>query len=157
MRIAVIGLGDIATKAYLPLLTRMPNLELIFCTRNPEKLAVVASKYRIAETCRDYRELLKMNIDGVMIHTSSETHAAIATFFIEQHIPVFVDKPATLNFADYQKLHDLSEQKSVPFVCWLQSPLHSALEHAGGPRRSSSSHLAQTSTQSDRQSTGLHF
>lgn len=114
MRIAVIGLGDIATKAYLPLLTRMPNLELVFCTRNPEKLAAVASEYRIAETCRDYRELLKMNIDGVMIHTSSETHAAIATFFMEQCIPVFVDKPATLNFADYQKLHALSEQKSVP-------------------------------------------
>ncbi|MDD1781108.1 Gfo/Idh/MocA family oxidoreductase [Enterovibrio sp. ZSDZ35] len=114
MKIAVIGLGDIATKAYLPLLTRMPSLELVFCTRNPEKLAAVANEYRIAETCRDYRELITMNIDGVMIHTSSESHATIASFFMEQGIPVFVDKPATLNAAEYQKLHDLSEQTSVP-------------------------------------------
>ncbi|MGF1867444.1 Gfo/Idh/MocA family oxidoreductase [Enterovibrio norvegicus] len=114
MKIAVIGLGDIATKAYLPVLTRLPELELVLCTRNPEKLAAVAREYRIADTCRDYRELVHMNIDGVMIHTSSETHASIATFFIEQGVPVFVDKPAALNFADYQKLHDLAEQKSVP-------------------------------------------
>ncbi|OEE66314.1 hypothetical protein A1OO_11020 [Enterovibrio norvegicus FF-33] len=114
MRIAVIGLGDIATKAYLPLLTRMPALELVLCTRNPEKLAEVAREYRITETCRDYRALVNMNVDGVMIHTNSETHAPIATFFIEHGIPVFVDKPAALNFADYQTLHALSERQSVP-------------------------------------------
>lgn len=114
MKIAVIGLGDIATKAYLPLLSRMAGLKLVLCTRNPEKLAKVAGEYRIAQTCCDYRQLVEMNVDSVMIHTSSETHAAIATYFLERGIPVFVDKPATLNFADYQKLHDLSEQHSVP-------------------------------------------
>ncbi|MDD1796248.1 Gfo/Idh/MocA family oxidoreductase [Enterovibrio sp. ZSDZ42] len=114
MKIAIIGLGDIATKAYLPLLTRMSELDLVLCTRNPEKLAAVAREYRIAETCTNFRKLVEMNVDGVMIHTNSETHAPIATFFIEQGIPVFVDKPAALNFSDYQKLHDLAEQKSVP-------------------------------------------
>ncbi|WP_028021539.1 Gfo/Idh/MocA family protein [Enterovibrio calviensis] len=114
MKIAVIGLGDIATKAYLPLLTRMSDLDLVLCTRNPETLAAVAHEYRIAATCRDYRDLVDMNVDGVMIHTSSETHATIATFFIEQGIPVFVDKPAALKFADYKKLHDLAEEKAVP-------------------------------------------
>lgn len=92
----------------------------MLCTRNPEKLAKVAGEYRIAQTCCDYRELVDMNVDGVMIHTSSETHATIATYFLERGIPVFVDKPATLNFADYQKLHDLSEQHSVPCL-WVST------------------------------------
>ncbi|MEF1307816.1 gfo/Idh/MocA family oxidoreductase, partial [Vibrio owensii] len=34
MKIGIIGLGDIAQKAYLPVITQLPNVELVFCTRN---------------------------------------------------------------------------------------------------------------------------
>lgn len=114
MRIALIGLGDIATKAYLPVMSRMPGVELVLCTRNGEKLADIAREYRISDTCRDYRELAEMKIDGVMVHTSNETHVPISAFFLERSIPVFVDKPAALNVGDYKMLHDLAEQNGVP-------------------------------------------
>jgi len=39
MRVLVIGLGDIARKAYLPALTSIPGLELHLATRNAEVLA----------------------------------------------------------------------------------------------------------------------
>ena len=38
MRIGVIGLGNICEKAYLPVITAIEDVELIFCTRNEEKL-----------------------------------------------------------------------------------------------------------------------
>ena len=38
MRIGIIGLGDIAQKAYLPVLNEKEGIELVLCTRNKEKL-----------------------------------------------------------------------------------------------------------------------
>ncbi|MDF5607525.1 NAD(P)-binding domain-containing protein, partial [Vibrio parahaemolyticus] len=51
MKIGIIGLGDIAQKAYLPVITQLPNIELVFCTRNPNTLESLAKQYRISEIC----------------------------------------------------------------------------------------------------------
>lgn len=40
MKIAMIGLGDIAQKAYLPVLAQWPDIELVLCTRNPKVLGL---------------------------------------------------------------------------------------------------------------------
>ncbi len=49
MKVGVIGLGDIAQKAYLPVLTAGPGLELHLQTRTPATLARVAATYRIPD------------------------------------------------------------------------------------------------------------
>ncbi|MGB7996898.1 MAG: gfo/Idh/MocA family oxidoreductase, partial [Photobacterium halotolerans] len=49
MKIGVIGLGDIARKAYLPVLTQWPDLELVFCTRNADTLQQLARTHRIQD------------------------------------------------------------------------------------------------------------
>lgn len=59
MKIALIGLGDIAVKAHLPVLTQMENVEWVFCTRNPERLQQLAKKYHVKESYTDYRDLAK--------------------------------------------------------------------------------------------------
>lgn len=71
MKIGIIGLGDIAQKAYLPVITQRPDLELVFCTRNPALVTQLAQRYRISENCTDYRELLGYNVDAVMIHAAT--------------------------------------------------------------------------------------
>lgn len=38
MKVAMIGLGDIAQKAYLPVLAQWPDIELVLCTRNPKSI-----------------------------------------------------------------------------------------------------------------------
>ena len=42
MRIAMIGLGDIAQKAYLPLLASDERVTPLLCTRNPSVLEKLA-------------------------------------------------------------------------------------------------------------------
>lgn len=42
MKVGCIGLGDIAQKAYLPVLTTLPGVELHLQTRTPATLAAVA-------------------------------------------------------------------------------------------------------------------
>ncbi|MBA5764574.1 Gfo/Idh/MocA family oxidoreductase [Vibrio sp. 404] len=114
MRIAVIGLGDIATKAYLPILTQMEGIELVLCTRHEQVLTQLARKYRINAYCTDYRQLLNLNIDAVMIHSATSTHFDIASFFLNHAIATFVDKPLADNFQHVEKLYELAEKNASP-------------------------------------------
>lgn len=121
MRIAVIGLGDIAQKAYLPVLTQLSynvdgpkKLELIFCSRNANTLKNLSLQYRINSCFQDYRQLNKSNVDAVMIHSSTQSHPEIARYFLQQGIATFVDKPLANNAADCEKLYELAAQNNVP-------------------------------------------
>lgn len=80
MKIAMIGLGDIAQKAYLPVLAQLPDVELVLCTRNPKILGTLATRYRVRATCTDYRDVLQHGVDAVMIHAATDVHSTLATF-----------------------------------------------------------------------------
>ncbi len=114
MKIGIIGLGDIAQKAYLPIITQLENIELVFCTRNTVALASLAQQYRIAETCPDYQQLVNFGIDAVMIHAETSAHFQIAQYFLQQGIPTFVDKPLADNAEQVEKLYDISARTSQP-------------------------------------------
>ncbi len=114
MRIAIVGIGDIAQKAYLPILTQLNDVELIFCTRNNATLQKLALQYRVTTLYQDYRQLSKANIDAVMIHSSTVSHPEIAAYFLQQGIPTFVDKPLADNAFDCEKLYELAQAKQVP-------------------------------------------
>lgn len=58
MRIALIGLGDIAQKAYLPLLASDERVTPLLCTRSPSVLDKLARQYRIAECFTEVDALL---------------------------------------------------------------------------------------------------
>ncbi|WNO09261.1 Gfo/Idh/MocA family oxidoreductase [Teredinibacter sp. KSP-S5-2] len=115
MRIAMIGLGDIAQKAYLPLLACWKNIELVLCSRNEDVVRALASQYRIAEYVTDYRELIKKNIDAVTVHSSTESHFELASFFLENKIPVLIDKPIAYYLDEVKSLISLSKSKKVTF------------------------------------------
>ncbi len=55
-----------------------------------------------------------MNIDAVMIHTTSQSHFEIAHYFLNIGIAVFVDKPAAMLYSEYESLHNIAEKKSTP-------------------------------------------
>ena len=110
MKIGIIGLGDIAQKAYLPVMAQLEGIELVFCTRNLKTLTQLAQRYRVNEYCQDYRTLLNMQVDAVMIHAATQVHVEIAAFFLEQGIPTFVDKPLADSAEEVESLYQLAEQ-----------------------------------------------
>jgi virulence factor len=69
-RIAVFGLGDIAVKAYLPIVANHLQIEPILCTRNKENLIRIASQYRITETYANLDELIEAKPDAIMVHSA---------------------------------------------------------------------------------------
>lgn len=114
MKIALIGLGGIAQKAYLPFITHVQDVEWVLCTRNPQTLNQLAQKYHIKECYTDYKELIQANVDAVMIHSATSSHLELAQFFLSQGIATFVDKPLVDNGHDCERLYELSMSKQTP-------------------------------------------
>lgn len=83
MKIGIIGLGDIAQKAYLPVMTQLGQVQPVFCTRDPNTLAALSRQYRCEQICQDYKQLLTMNVDAVMIHAATSIHFELASFSLE--------------------------------------------------------------------------
>ncbi|WP_158119086.1 Gfo/Idh/MocA family protein [Vibrio metoecus] len=114
MKVAMIGLGDIAQKAYLPVLAQLPDVELILCTRNQHTLQTLATRYRVSVTCTDYRDVLQYGVDAVMIHAATDVHSTLAAFFLRLGIPTFVDKPLAASAQECENLYELAEKHHQP-------------------------------------------
>ncbi|HCE4528906.1 TPA: Gfo/Idh/MocA family oxidoreductase [Vibrio parahaemolyticus] len=114
MKIGIIGLGGIAQKAYLPVITQLPNVELVFCTRDAKTLSSLAQQYRIKESCQDYRQLPAFGVDAVMIHAATHVHFQIAEYFLKQSIPTFVDKPLADSAQQVEQLYEIAAIANQP-------------------------------------------
>lgn len=110
MRVAIIGLGDIATKAYLPILSVKEDIELVLCTRNTEVLKILSDKYKINECVETVDELIKLKIDAAIVSTHAVAHFEIAKKLIENNINVYVDKPISFNFEETKELTRLAKE-----------------------------------------------
>jgi len=113
MRIALVGLGDNAQKAYLPLAANHFNVCPILCTRNTQVLKRLAVQYRIDETYTDIIELIKNKPDAVMIHSSTQSHFELVSKLLDARIPVFVDKPLCYSLSETEVLLNLATQKQA--------------------------------------------
>lgn len=114
MRIGIIGLGDIACKAYLPIITQLPGVQPVFCTRNYDQLKHLSDKHRVSDYCQDYRELIAKKVDAVMIHAATSVHFQVASYFLTRGIPTFVDKPLADSASECEKLYELSAKYNAP-------------------------------------------
>ncbi|TNI18738.1 Gfo/Idh/MocA family protein [Aeromonas dhakensis] len=114
MRIALVGLGDIAQKAYLPLLASDERVTPLLCTRNPAVLDKLARQYRIAERFTEVADLLASHPDGVMIHATTAVHLELAVLCLRAGIPTFVDKPLCDTLAGVESLANIAIAKNCP-------------------------------------------
>ncbi|NLU69927.1 Gfo/Idh/MocA family oxidoreductase [Streptomyces sp. HNM0574] len=113
MRIGVIGLGDIAQKAYLPVLAAQPDLEPHLVTRNPETLERVGAAHRVpaGHLHTDLDALLDRRPDAAFVHTATVAHPEIVTRLLEAGVPTYVDKPLAYELAEAQRLVELAERR----------------------------------------------
>jgi virulence factor len=112
MKIAIIGLGDIAKKAYLPVLSEKEGIELVLCTRNEETLHTLAKKYRIAEKVKSVEELIKKEIDAAFISTATEAHFELAEKLLKNGVHVYIDKPISMNIQETERIVNLAKEKN---------------------------------------------
>ncbi|MGW7435536.1 Gfo/Idh/MocA family protein [Streptomyces sp. NPDC054849] len=115
MKVGCIGLGDIAQKAYLPVLTTRPGIELHLQTRNPATRERVGEIHHIPAARRhaDLDALLAEGIDAAFVHAATAAHPEIVTRLLEAGVPTYVDKPLAYAFSDSLRLVELAEERGV--------------------------------------------
>lgn len=140
LRIGVVGLGGIAQKAYLPILSQASDwtLEGGFSPNQPKAQAVCDS-YRFR--CYSRLDLLAQACDAVFVHSSTESHFSVITQLLNAGVHVYVDKPLAAELSQAEQLVELAEQQGktlmvgfnrrfAPLYIQLREQLHAAT----GPR-----------------------
>ncbi|MGC0404963.1 virulence factor [Streptomyces sp. SAI-126] len=115
MKVGCIGLGDIAQKAYLPVLGGRPGVELHVQTRTPATLTRVADGLHLpdGQRHRDLDSLLAQDLDAAFVHAPTNVHPDIVTRLLEAGVPTYVDKPLAYELADSERLVALAEQRGT--------------------------------------------
>lgn len=136
MKIGIIGLGNICEKAYLPVITAKEEVELVFCTRNKEKLDSLSKKYRINESVSSVDDLINMNIDAAFVHTATESHVEIIEKLLNNNIHVYVDKPISYNYEESLRICKLAKDVNKILMVGFNrrfAPMYSDLKNYGTP------------------------
>lgn len=113
MRIGIVGIGGICKKAYLPVITSKEDVELVLCTRNTNTLKEISEKYRIKECITNVDDLIKSNVCGAFVHSSTESHFEICKKLLENKINVYVDKPISYSHEDGIELYNIAKKNNV--------------------------------------------
>ncbi|MFH9067252.1 Gfo/Idh/MocA family protein [Streptomyces coeruleorubidus] len=115
MKVGCIGLGDIAQKAYLPVLAFQPGVELHLQTRTPATLARVADGLHVPPERRHTTldSLLAQGLDAAFVHAPTIVHPEIVTRLLEAGVPTYVDKPLAYELDESAGLVALAEERDV--------------------------------------------
>lgn len=93
MRVGIVGLGDIADKAWLPVLLAQDGVEPVLITRDERRLAELQSRHRVREGHRSLGQALEGGLDAAFVHTATVAHREVVTALLQAGVPTCVDKP----------------------------------------------------------------
>lgn len=112
LKIGVLGLGDIAQKAYLPVLCNK-EIVLHLYTRELAKLFRIGRQYRFQNLHESLDSILNSGIKAAFVHTSTDSHAEIIQMLLMNNIHVYVDKPISSDYASSKRLLQLAESRNL--------------------------------------------
>src|SRR5688572_14721145 len=112
LKVGIIGLGDIALKAYLPVISTR-DVEIHLCTRNEAQLKHIGAQYRFRHLHHTVDSLIQSGVTGVFVHTATASHEALVEQLLSHNIHVYVDKPLTYHYASAEKLTALARKNNL--------------------------------------------
>ncbi|WP_404353888.1 Gfo/Idh/MocA family protein [Exiguobacterium aurantiacum] len=108
-KIGVVGLGGIAQKAYLPILTNSTSFELVGAySPTVAKREAICQAHRM-ESFTGLPELAA-SVDAAFVHSSTETHFDVVSYLLANGVDVYVDKPLAATIEQAERLVELAEQ-----------------------------------------------
>lgn len=114
MKIGVLGIGNIAQKAYLPTyLKKQDEAQFYFATRNKEVQTLLKKRYGFLRVYDNIVELFEQDITACFIHSATESHYELVKECLTKGIHVFVDKPLTENWQQTKELYQLAAAKNL--------------------------------------------
>jgi len=111
LKVGVIGigrLGSIHTRVY----DELGEVDLIgICDIDPQKLEKALKQFKVPAYL-DYKELIN-KVDAISIAVPTKKHFQIAKDFIENNIPLLIEKPITNKLAHAEELITLAKKHNV--------------------------------------------
>jgi predicted dehydrogenase len=135
MRVLMVGMGDIARKAYLPVLSARPDVELHVATRDPAARDEIARGFRLPHCYASLAEALAATTyDAAFVHAATPAHPALVAPLLERGIATFVDKPLADTLAVAETLVDTAVRGGIPLAVGFNrrfAPDYAALRGSG--------------------------
>jgi predicted dehydrogenase len=119
IRLALLGVGDVAQRDYLPELHRIADrIELAaVCGRTPTRARSVANEYG-ARWFTDYNEMLReVEMDAVVNLTPIQLHFETTLAALRAGKHVYSEKPLATNVRDAQALQHAAAERNLVLVC----------------------------------------
>ncbi|MFC4102460.1 Gfo/Idh/MocA family protein [Paenibacillus xanthanilyticus] len=110
LRLGIAGFGRIVELVHLPLLKRLPEIEVAgICDVTPQRRALAAK--RGFEVYDDPEALLAAPIDALLIATPPNSHAELAELALRGGKHVLIEKPVALNAEEAMRVRDIARQE----------------------------------------------
>lgn len=111
MRIGILGGGNIARKAYLPLLSSWPEIELAgMLTQTEASWQEGCAQWHIPFGTTRLEALLDQDIQAAFILTQNDSHFDYASRLLQAGVDVFVEKPPAQDSLQVQSLANCARE-----------------------------------------------
>jgi predicted dehydrogenase len=112
-KVAVIGAGEIGTKAHIPAYLRNGNVELVaLVDADEKKLKTAAKKFKIKNSYKSVDDLFQnQTIDAVSVCTPPTSHAPIVLKALDNGASVLCEKPMATNPDDGKMMLEAAKKK----------------------------------------------
>nr|MDX2128460.1 Gfo/Idh/MocA family oxidoreductase [Chloroherpetonaceae bacterium] len=118
IKVGVIGLGAISQVTHLPILSKLPNVELTaLCDIEYGRAKLVGEKYKVKKVFKDYQEVLASpDVDAVIIATPTNTHKAITLQAIKEKKHALIEKPLARTAKEAKEIIDALGKQDIKMM-----------------------------------------
>lgn len=117
IRMVMVGAGDIARKAYLPVLRTLPGTELAgIYSRTQASVDAVCRDWQVDFGTTDLDALIAQKPQVAFVLTKTTVHFEQVKQLLLAGIDVYVEKPATVDSSETRELAELAQQQQRLFM-----------------------------------------
>lgn len=114
LRVAVIGIGEIAQKGHLPGFVKAGAQVSAVCSKSNPQLEKIAEQYQAQRAYRDWREMLEAGgFDAVSVCTPPFLHCDMAVESARKGYHVLVEKPMAITLAECDRMIKTADEAEV--------------------------------------------
>ena len=118
-RVGIAGYGLAGRYFHAPFL-KAADFEVVGAlTTKPERKAAAISDFPEISVVESIEELLKLNLDLLVVASANSAHASQAIAGLKAGVPVVVDKPMGRTLKETKEIVDFSKQVNVPVTTYF--------------------------------------
>jgi predicted dehydrogenase len=118
-RVGIAGYGLAGRYFHAPFL-KAADFEVVGAlTTKPERRAAAISDFPEISVVESIEELLKLNLDLLVVASANKAHASQAIAGLKAGVPVVVDKPMGRTLKETKEIVDFSKQVNVPVTTYF--------------------------------------